>query len=234
MTCSDFLESIKKDLAFVRTLSEKNGGLSVVMRNRAVGDTLVVRRFPAPLAVYEYLKTVRFENLPLIYDAVTLDDGYIVFEEYVDGVTVADVLEGGVYTYRGAKSVISSVCDALGVLHEKGFVHRDVKPENIIISNDGTVKLIDFNASRPVDPEKRSDTVTLGTLGYAPPEQYGIAQSDPRSDIYALGVLLNVMLTGRHPSDLLAPGRAGKIVLKCTQIDPASRFRDVGEVKNAL
>ena len=75
-----------------------------------------------------------------------------------------------------------------------------------MISNDGTVKLIDFNASRRVTEGKRSDTVNLGTVGYAPPEQYGVAQSDPRSDIYALGVLLNVMLTGRHPSDRLAPG----------------------------
>ena len=234
MNCAEYYEQIKKDLAFVRTLSEKNGGLCVVMRNKQTGTLLVARRYEKPAAVYEYLKTVSFPNLPLVYDTRQLDDGYFVFEEYVDGLTVAEVLETGVYTYRGAKKVISDVCDALGVLHERGFIHRDVKPENILISKDGTVKLVDFNASRTVDPGKRSDTVKLGTLGYAPPEQYGISQSDPRSDIYALGVLLNVMLTGRHPSDVLAPGRAGKIVLKCTQIDPASRFRTAAEVKAAL
>lgn len=110
------------------------------------------------------------------------------------------------------------------VLHANGFVHRDIKPENIMITNNGTVKLIDFNASRIYDKNKSSDTISLGTIGYASPEQLGINQSDARTNIYALGVLLNVMLTGEHPSKRLAKSRAGKIVLKCTQINPNKRF----------
>ena len=104
----------------------------------------------------------------------------------------------------------------------------------VIIEKNGRVVLVDFNASRVYAPETSADTVVLGTLGYAPPEQFGISQSDEKSDIYAVGVLLNVMLTGKHPSEALAKGKAGKIVLKCTQIDPQSRFKSVEKLIEAL
>ena len=122
----------------------------------------------------------------------------------------------------------------LSFLHRINIVHRDIKPENIIITDNATVKLIDFNASRVYKNECTADTVVLGTIGYASPEQFGITQSDARTDIFALGVLLNVMLTGVHPSEQLAKGRAGKIVLKCTQIDPNKRYQSVEELKYNL
>ncbi|MCR5208153.1 MAG: serine/threonine protein kinase, partial [Eubacterium sp.] len=130
--------------------------------------------------------------------------------------------------------ILLETCDALVPLHANGFIHRDVKPENIMITKDGTVKLIDFNASREFSLSSTRDTVQIGTIGYASPEQLGIAQTDARTDIYALGVLLNVMLTGKHPSIKLADGRAGKIVLKCTQIDPSSRFSSVEKLASEL
>ena len=102
-----------------------------------------------------------------------------------------------------------------------------------VTDRDGTM-LLDLNASRLHAPEKRNDTVVLGTIGYAPPEQFGISQSDATADVYALGVLLNVLLTGCHPSERLARGRAGKLVLKCTQIDPKHRFPSVEKLLQAL
>lgn len=65
----------------------------------------------------------------------------------------------------------------------------------------------------------------MGTVGYASPEQLGLSQSDPRTDIYAVGVMLNVMLTGKHPSEQLARGRAGRIVRRCTRINPDERYQ---------
>ena len=82
--------------------------------------------------------------------------------------------------------------------------------------------------------KKQKDTVVLGTIGYAPPEQYGVSQSNEKSDIYSLGVLLNVMLTGVHPSKKLARGKAGKIVLKCTQIDPNHRYQNIENLVSKL
>ena len=78
------------------------------------------------------------------------------------------------------------------------------------------------------------DTVILGTVGYASPEQLGVSQSDARTDIYAAGVLLNVMLTGEHPSVRLASGRLGQIVEKCTAISPSHRYSTAEKLAQAL
>jgi serine/threonine protein kinase len=139
----------------------------------------------------------------------------------------------GRYTYDGAKAVVMGVCKAAHSLHERNIIHRDIKPENIIITDKGTVKLIDLNASR-IQKGSSQDTVRLGTIGYASPEQLGVCESDRRSDIYAIGVLLNVMLTGEHPSKCIARGKAGRIVKKCTDIDPNSRYDTVYELMKAL
>jgi len=112
-------------------------------------------------------------------------------------------------------------------------VHRDVKPENIILSGDRTV-LIDFDSARVNKPEAEGDTRVLGTIGYAAPEQFGLAQSDCRTDIYAVGVLLNVMLTGEHPSKKLAAGHLGHVVSRCTMMDPNKRYRDIPHLLSEL
>ena len=219
--------------AFVRgncdllgALSEKEDAASFLLRHQSLGRKLTLRRFAEEKPVYRLLQTVSHPNLPLVYDTVSLTDAFVALEEYIDGITVAQVLETGCYTYRGARRVLTGVGAALQFLHKNGFVHRDVKPENIIVGTDGAVKLIDYDIARAVTAAPR-DTRVLGTMGYAPPEQQGLAQSDPRSDIYALGVLLNVMLTREHPSVRLAPGRAGKLVLKCTAVSPEKRFQTV-------
>lgn len=234
MTCNEMLESIKKEYSIVKILSNKNECKILQLRHKISNRDMVLRQYRSPVAVYNFLKNIRHDNLPDIYDTYMLEDGQIVLEEFVSGITVAEVLESGKYTYRGARKIISSLCNVLFFLHGISVVHRDIKPENIIITDNGTVKLIDLNASRVYKNNSRSDTVVLGTIGYASPEQFGITQSDARADIYSLGVLLNVMLTGVHPSEQLAKGRAGKIVLKCTQIDPNKRYQSVEELKYNL
>ncbi len=234
MKVDEYISQLRNDYNIIKKLSDKNNGKSLLLSHKQLGKTLVLRIFGDVIYVYEYLKTLKHENLPLVHDTVFLEDAYIVFEEYIDGLSVAQILENGLYTYKGAKRLVGDVCDALCVIHRAGFVHRDIKPENIMVSKDGCVKLIDFNASRKVLCDADNDTVALGTLGYASPEQMGIAQSDAKTDIYAIGVLLNVMLTGEHPSKKLVKGKAGRIVLKCTQIDPNSRYKTVKELKSAL
>lgn len=118
-------------------------------------------------------------------------------------------------------------------LSHMSIVHRDVKPDNVIIRGTEAV-LIDFDASRIYKNENREDTQILGTTGFAAPEQYGLSQSDGRADIYALGVLLNIMLTGEHPSRKLASGRMGRIVQRCTMVNPEKRYKNILHLMEVL
>lgn len=233
MTRDEYIKKLFSAYSPVSVLSDNNGCKVLRLRNKTSGKDLVLRSFPEHLDAYETLCGIRCESLPEIYDAIDLDDGQIVLEEYIDGITVAQVMEGGRYRYRGAKKVIAGVCHALTVLHKRGLVHRDVKPENVMIGSDGRVILIDFNASRTVSEACR-DTVIMGTVGYASPEQLGVTQSDARTDIYAAGVLLNVMLTGKHPTAAFARGHAGRVVRKCTSLNPDERYQSAQKLSEAL
>lgn len=234
MLFQEYFDIISKSYSTVSVLADKNGGTVIRLRNKQIKRDMILKKYISPVPAYDFLKNIRHRNLPEVYDAVTLEDAAVVLEEYVDGVTVAQVLESGLYTYHGAKKILLGVCSALITLHGMGIIHRDIKPENVMIDTLGTVKLIDLGASRRYDPNRSRDTEVLGTIGYASPEQMGIAQCDERTDIYAMGVLLNVMLTGEHPSKKLAKGRAGRIVLKCTQIDPDSRYQSVEKLMRAI
>lgn len=233
MKREEYIEKILNIYSIVSILSQKNGCEVLRIRNKNNGKDLVLRSLPKSLDAYAKMQKIRFINLPEIYDVLELDDGQIVLEEYIDGITAAQVMEIGEYRNRGIKKVLFGVCDALTVLHDRGIIHRDVKPENVMIESSGRVVLIDFNAAR-IKSDANKDTVILGTVGYAPPEQLGLSQTDARTDIYAAGVLYNVMLTGQHPSIAIAPGKAGRIVRKCTAVNPNERYQSAAELWSAL
>lgn len=233
MTRENRIADLLKIYQIVSILSEKNECKVLRLRNKHNKRDIILRSMPGDLTAYNLLCHIRCENLPETYDVLALDDGQIVLEEYIDGITVAQVMEGGKYRYRGAKQVLKGVCNALHILHQMGIIHRDVKPENIMVSSTGRVMLIDLNASRK-ETDRNCDTVIMGTVGYAAPEQLGLSQSDARTDVYALGVLLNVMLTGKHPTEAFASGRAGRIVRKCTALNPNDRYQTVMQLRDAL
>ena len=128
------------------------------------------------------------------------------------------------------------LCSAVGALHSAGIIHRDIKPSNIMLTNDGIIKLIDFDASRIYKSYRKKDTRNIGTDGYAPPEQYGFAQTDERSDIFAIGVVMFELLTGgKSISELPAyNGLLKPVIEKCTRLAPEERYSTVDELKKAL
>ncbi len=233
MTREQYLTEIFKAYSLVSVLSDKNECKVLKLKNKEHNKYIVARSFPKVISAYEELYSINCANLPLIYDVINLDDGQIILEEFIEGVTIAEVMESGKYRYIGTRKILRSVCHALTVLHERGIVHRDIKPENVMIAKDGRVVLIDLNAARKISNASK-DTVIMGTVGYASPEQLGVTQSDARTDIYAVGVLLNVMLTGKHPSETIARGRAGRIVRKCTSINPKDRYRSAAHLAKEL
>ena len=233
MTQQELLTALLNTYHLVRVMADKNDCRVLRLRHKDLGRDIVVRQLPFPVATYATLCDLLCENLPQVYDVIDTDDGQTVLEEYVEGVTVAELAECGRIRYAQAVKILRGVCHALSVLHEKGFVHRDVKPENVVVRPNGQAVLIDLNISRKVSNAGR-DTVIMGTVGYASPEQLGLTQSDARTDIYACGVLLNVMLTGKHPSEQLARGRAGRIVRRCTAVNPDDRYLSAKRLAQAL
>ena len=183
--------------------------------------------------MYRKLLSVSCPNLPKIMEVAEQNGMVAVLEEYIQGDSLAFLLAGACLTPAEARKITFQLCNALWVLHSLGAVHRDIKPENVIIRGSEAV-LIDFDASRIFKSEISHDTQILGTTGYAAPEQYGITQTDERADIYSLGVLLNIMLTGKHPSKELASGRLGRIVQKCTMVNPKKRYKSVLYLMEAL
>lgn len=221
---------LDNEYTFIKNIKRTECMIINVLENKHNKTRILVKYITGKATVYSKLLNIKHDNIPIVYEVVADDNRCIIVEEYIDGITVGEVLETGLYTADGVYKVVYELCEALYTLHNQGIVHRDIKPENIIISKDGHIKLIDFNISRINIEKQDRDTVVLGTTGFAPPEQYGISDTDARSDIYSIGILINVMLTGEHPSKKMCSGKWQKIVNKCTQINPDERFQNVEEL----
>ena len=225
-------EILQKEYEPVRLMKESPRGNIRLIRHRASGRKFVLRRFRGNAGVYRKLLNFSCENLPQIYEVAEKDGkshpGRICRRRY------AGFSPAGYFIHRKeTRQIVMQICRALWAVHSLGAVHRDVKPENIILCGSDAI-LIDFDAARIHNAENDGDTQILGTAGFAAPEQYGITQSDIRTDIYALGIVINIMLTGHHPSKKLAKGHLGRIVGRCTHVNPHKRYRDVLHLMRAL
>jgi serine/threonine-protein kinase len=141
-------------------------------------------------------------NVVAVFDQGTYDGQAFLVMEYVPGRTLRDVLtERGRLSPAEATSVLEPMLDALSAAHRIGMVHRDVKPENVLIGDDGSVKVADFGLARVADAGTSTKTqgVLMGTVAYVPPELVTSGAADPRSDVYAAGIVLYEMLTGTVP-----------------------------------
>lgn len=194
-------------------------------------------------AVYDYLKKYPSPNIPRIYECVEMETGLVIIEEYVQGDSLQDIYDSkGILALDIVIGYMVTICDVLEELHNLTIpvIHRDLKPENIIIQDNGNLKIIDFNSAKQYDSQSENDTVLIGTKNYAAPEQYGFKQSDSRTDIYALGVMMNYLLTGKYPQQYVYRNSAGKkdrisnIIEKCTAFDPSQRFQSIRELRRQL
>ena len=227
------LSSIVTDYETVKAIKNSERGCVSLLQNKQNGIRFIFRHYRGNGEVYRKLVGISCPNLPQIMETAERDGMVAVLEEYIQGDSLAYLLEGALFSPAEARKITMQLCNALWVLHQLGAVHRDIKPENVIIRGSEAI-LIDFDASRIFKSDTNQDTQILGTTGYAAPEQYGIAQTDERADIYSLGVLLNIMLTGKHPSKELASGRLGRIVQKCTMVNPEKRYKSVLYLMEAL
>ncbi|MEU9557649.1 Stk1 family PASTA domain-containing Ser/Thr kinase [Streptomyces fumanus] len=168
-----------------------------VMHPALAADGAFVERF---IREAKSVARLAHPNVVQVFDQGT-DGGYVYLAmEYVSGCTLRDLLrERGALQPRAALDILEPVLAALGAAHLAGFVHRDMKPENVLIGDDGRVKVADFGLVRAVDTVTSSTGAVLGTVSYLAPEQIEQGTADPRVDVYACGVVLYEMLTGAKP-----------------------------------
>ncbi len=207
----------------------------------------VRKRIPNELArrsVWSALAECRCRRLPHVVATYELPDCFAVVYDYVPGETLESVVEArGRLSAADAVRTMAEVCEALGTLHAQHIVHRDIAPGNIVIAADGA-HVIDLGIARMNTDAPAKNTTKLGTWGFASPEQFGFAQTDARSDVYAAGRLLAFMLTGKRPDsddfeDALqgatdVPKALKAVVAKACSFEPSGRFAGADEMAHAL
>lgn len=211
------------------------------VRHKTTHRDFVLRQFRGDAQCYQKLLSVKSPYLPEVFEAAADGDRVMVLEEYIEGDLVSDMLKDTLFSEKETVSIVLDICQALQILHQRDIIHRDVKPENIILRGSKAV-LIDLDAARIHRSETDTDepmpdfgdTHILGTTGFASPEQYGLFQADGRSDIFSLGVTMNYLLTGKHPSQETYKGRLGWIIGRATNLQPAKRFQTVQELMEVI
>ncbi|MSP12653.1 MAG: hypothetical protein EXR62_06810 [Chloroflexi bacterium] len=189
-------------------------------------------------------------NLPKVTNFFTSSGKQYLVMDYVEGKTLQTILDEspGPLPERIVREFALQICDVLEYLHkqEHPIIFRDLKPANIMLDITGTIKLIDFGIVRLFKPGKVQDTTAFGSPGFAPPEQYGKGQTDPRSDIYAFGATLHNLLTKRDPAESpmqfpplrrLNPSISDdmdRLVNKAIQIKAEDRWHSVTEMHQVL
>lgn len=209
----------------------------MIVRNTITGKIAVKKYMNIEqTAIYAFLKSHRSDFIPQIYEYIQDGQRLIVIEEYIEGRNLEDILCEQKLAAEEAVNIVKKICRALYPLHmaEPSVVCRDLKPENIMVTPQNTVKLIDFDIARIVSPGKSRDTVVMGTEGFAAPEQFGRRQTDSRSDIYALGTILNYMILRKFPVEEIVDGKLGAVIRRCIFVNPDERYQNVRELEQAL
>lgn len=195
----------------------------------------------------EMLKQLTHPAIPKIIDVIETNNYFAIVMDYIEGETLDLIVNN--YGKQGVMQIVDwslQLCDVLGYLHSLNppHIYRDMKPANIILKPDGKISIIDFGIMRTYKSHQKADTVCLGTAGFAAPEQFGTAQTDCRSDIYALGMTMYNLYSGIRPNgnsnidlgnenDALSKGLIS-IIKKCTELSPNDRYQSCKELKTEL
>ena len=221
----DVLElSQYKDIEFV-----ENRDNVILIEDVASGNTFIKKLLDTyDKSVYEYLLDNPIQGIPKIMALYESNNCLIVIEEYIEGRTIAELLDCDAIEENDAIDIVKKLCVILDELHTlpRPIIHRDIKPSNVMICSNDEVFLLDVNVAKWYKPDTNDDTRYLGTVYYAPPEQagYGFSSSSTKSDIYALGVLMNVMITGAFPKEKKVDGRLWPIIEKCMNLEVDKRY----------
>lgn len=246
--------------AVYRAQDRRISGRIVALKEMRV-DTIALAERAKVIAAFvqeaELLARLQHPNLVRVTDRFQEGDRHYMVMEFIEGRTLQEILRERTEPFSETQVLAwaQQLCDVLAYLHGQTppIIYRDIKPSNIMVverpaegQDVGTLKLIDFGIARFYKPGKQKDTIQFGTEGYAPPEQYGQAQTDARADIYALGVLLHQLLTLRDPTTelwkfppvrKLAPSVSRRVetaLLKAVELNKSTRHQSMAEFWAAL
>lgn len=234
---------------------DENLGVEIALKENLFTTDEYARQFRLEAVI---LANLRHPNLPRVSDHIVLgDQGQYLVMDFIEGEDLRNRMERlGMLTEEDAVHIGAAICDALTYLHTRKppILHRDIKPGNVKITSDGHIFLVDFGLAKIY--QSASQATTTGaramTPGYSPPEQYGTARTDPRTDIYSLGATLYAALSSVIPEDGLARAmdnaqltplrkrntkvsrRLAAAIEKAMAVDPSDRFQTADEFKNAL
>jgi serine/threonine-protein kinase len=198
-----------------------------------------------------FLASLNHSAIPKLIDSFSHEDCHFIVSEYVHGEDLEKSVKrsGSPFTVEKAITIARDLANILQYLHSQEpqpLIYRDLKPSNVVMTERGRVRLIDFGIARFFSPKKVKDTHIYGTPGFSPPEQYGTGQTDARSDLYALGATLYFLLTLEDPEQFKfkfppvrefnhnVPGWFEEIIMKCLREKKEERYNGVGEVLDAL
>lgn len=217
------------------TIKDTEKSKIFVFRHRESGN-LILERISTNRndEVFRLLKNKSHSNLVDILEVCSDENYLIVLEKFIVGKSLLKLIDIGSINSKQACRYAYQICDALSFLHNNGIIHRDIKPSNIIIDNNGNAVLLDLSIARMISEKEEKDTATLGTIGYAAPEQFGLSQSTKATDIYSLGVLLNIMITGVHPTISIPKGKICRVKKKATATQISERYQNAEQMKKAL
>lgn len=239
-------ESIKKRFLVVSCIAHSPKQQVYLVENKAKrrlvlkiaqGEKRVLLKKDAAI-----LRKHKFSFFPEIYIYLEEQENSYLIREYIEGDTLWELINRkGPMGFREASEILCRICDMTEQLHQQDppMIHRDLKPQNIVLTRENNLFLIDVGTIRTYEKNKNQDTVIVGTRPTAAPEQYGYRQTDERADIYALGVLYFFILTGslnleKGQNWKMIPRSAARIIRKCTRMDPADRYRNCRELKYAV
>ena len=204
-----------------------------------------IRQELARRNVWSALTECSSPRLPRVEATYELPEHFVVVYDFVPGRTLSKAVEtDGPLTSEEATSLGIELCEAAEELHRHGIVHRDISPNNIVVAANGA-HLIDLGIARMRVEGASKDTTSLGTWGFASPEQYGFAQTDARSDVYSIGRVLGFALTGVRPDDEAyeqilkkhldnAPTKLVHAITRACSFEPSARFQSATEMAEVL
>ena len=198
--------------------------------NQMTGEIRMMKRLSYfDETVYAYLVQHNDKHIPKIYEFYRdQNNSLIVIEEFIPGNTFDVIINDHNMTDKTKLSYFMQLLEGLAFLHNapNPIIHRDLKPANIMVTSEGVVKILDYDAAKTYKPDRDSDTTLLGTNGVAAPEQYGFMQSDPRCDIYAVGK----MLSAAFPNN----ASLRKIADRASSFNPNDRYLNASELADVL